>query len=151
VLMPLIGSVTVAGKTPQEVSNDIATRLSVKYLQSPQVAVVVDQAAVQKVTVEGAVTQSGVFELSGNTTLLQAVAMAKGPNKTADLQNVIIFRTIDGKRQAARFDLTAIRSGAVPDVDVFGNDVVVLTDSGPKSMFRDIISSLPALGVFAYF
>ena len=51
-------------------------------LQSPQVTVVVNAAAGQKVSVDGAVNQAGVFELTGRTGLAEVVARAHGPSRT---------------------------------------------------------------------
>jgi len=150
-ILPLIGTVVAKGKTTQEIAYEIAARLGEKYLQNPQVSVVVAESASQKVTVEGAVTSAGVFELKGRTTLLQAVAMAKGPSKVADLSKVAIFRQVDGRRMAARFDLRAIRAGRLEDPEVLGDDVVVIADSGFRSIFSNLVSALPALGVFAFF
>lgn len=149
--LPLIGIVKAEGKSAQELSTHIADRLREGYLQSPQVTVLVEEAISQKITVEGSVVQPGVYAISGPTTLLQAVAMARGPDKVANLREVILFRTIDGKRAAAVFDLKAIRRGAAPDPEVYGNDVVVLQGSGVKGVWQEVVRSLPAIGVFSYF
>ncbi len=151
ILFPLIGSVMAAGRTTAELSKDIADRLSTKYLQNPQVSVVVAESVTQKVTVEGSVVEAGVYELKGQTTLLQAVAMAKGPSPVAKLGRVAVFRRIDGRRAAAVFDIDAIRRGAMDDPEILGNDVVVVGISNVKGVFREVLSTLPALAVFRYF
>ena len=48
-------------------------------------------------------------------TLIQAVALARGTREDANARRVAVFRTIGGQRQAAAFDLTAIRRGQAPD------------------------------------
>ncbi|MGE5500710.1 MAG: polysaccharide biosynthesis/export family protein [Ignavibacteriales bacterium] len=149
--LPLIGGVQAAGKTTQQLSQEIAARLSKSYLQNPQVSVSVDEANSQKFTVEGAVTQPGVFPIAGPTTLLQAIAMARGPDKTADVRRVAIFRNIDGKRAAAVFDLGAIRSGSATDPEVYGGDIVVVQSSGMKNAWQEILRAAPAIGLFRYF
>jgi polysaccharide export outer membrane protein len=151
ILLPLIGSVRAAGLSSAELSTEIQTRLGKRYLRDPQVSVIVTSAVSQKVTVEGSVTQAGVFDLKGETTLLQAIALAKGPNRTARLGRVVIFRTIDRQRQFAVFDVNAIRRGQMPDPQIRGDDVVVVPFSGGKGAFRDLISALPSFGVFAAF
>lgn len=149
VFLPLIGSVVAAGKTTQELSAEIADRLRGQFLQSPQVAVWVAEAISQKVTVDGSVVQPGVYTMSGPTTLLQAVAMARGPDlKYANLSRVAIFRTINGQRNAAVFDLKAIRAGKAPDPAILGNDVVVVEGSTAKGVFREILAALPGLAIF---
>jgi polysaccharide biosynthesis/export protein len=147
ILLPLIGSVTAAGKTTSELSADIARRLGEHYMQSPQVSVVVEEAVSQKVSVEGAVTEAGVFEMKGRTSLLEAVAMAKGPTKDADLRRVALIRSVDGVPHAATFDYQAIEEGRAGDPEIVGNDIVVVADSKSKEFWHGAISWLPALWV----
>jgi len=151
IAMPLIGDVLAAGKTASQLGADIAQRLGAGYLQSPQVTVTVEETANQKVTVEGAVMQPGVFQLTGPTTLLQTIAMAHGPDKTADIRHVGVFRTIKGQRAAAVFDLKAIRSGNAPDPAIYANDMVVVQGSGLRDFWQGILRATPLLGVFRFF
>lgn len=149
--LPLIGGVVAAGKTTRALQTEIAAKLSEKYLQSPQVTVRVKESLSQRVTVEGAVEQPGVFPMAGRTTLLQAIAMARGPQDDANEKQVAIFRTIQGRRAAAVFDLTAIRKGEAEDPEVYGNDVVVVERSGTKGLLNDLKGVIPFIGVFRWF
>lgn len=149
--MPLIGAVRAAERTSGELSADIATRLSAQYLRNPQVTVTVTEAASQKITVDGAVTKPGVYEMRGSTSLLQAVAMAEGPSRVADLTKVAVFRTINGQRSVALFDLQAIRQGRADDPTVLGDDIIVVDTSRLNSVMREVVGALPALSVFRPF
>jgi polysaccharide export outer membrane protein len=149
--LPLIGVVQAAGLTPGELSSDLARRLGERYLRNPQVTVSVKEAASQKVTIDGAVTQPGVFEMRGRTTLLQAVAMARGPLREANVEQVAIFREVDGQRMVAVFDLKAIRDGRAEDPLILGDDVIVVDISRLSSLFQDAVRVLPALSVFRLF
>lgn len=146
--MPLIGAVRATGQTAGQLSTQIAERLSAQYLRNPQVTVTVTEAASQKITVDGAVTKPGVYEMRGSTSLLQAVAMAEGPTAVADLTQVAVFRTISGQRSVALFDLQAIRQGRAEDPAVLGDDVVVVDTSRTSAAMRGIISAIPALAIF---
>ncbi len=146
--MPLIGAVRSAGRTAGEMSADIAARLAARYLRDPQVTVTVKEAANQKVTVDGAVTRPGVYEMRGSTSLLQAVAMAEGPTAVADLTKVAVFRTVAGQRSVAVFDLASIRQGRASDPQVFGDDVIVVDTSRLSSTLRNLVGVIPALAVF---
>jgi len=146
--LPLIGELQAGGRTVQEVEKDIADKLADGYLQNPQVSVFVKEFTSQRVTVEGAVREPGIYPLSGRTTLLQAVAMAKGLDPLANLQGVVIFRHVNGKKMAARFDLRAIRAGTVEDPEVFGDDIVSVDQSGSKTALRRIIEALPLVSIF---
>ena len=149
--MPLIGSLQAVGRTPAELSEDIRTRLASRYLQNPQVTVRVAEAANQKITVDGAVTEPGVYETKGQTTLMQAVAMAKGATRIADLRSVAVFRTVDDQRMVGVFDLAAIRSGEAADTILQGDDVVIVDTSRLSVATRDILAALPAVGSFVYY
>lgn len=146
--LPLIGAVRGAGRTAGEMSAEIAGRLAARYLRDPQVTVTVKEAASQKITVDGAVTKPGVYEMRGSTSLLQAVAMAEGPTRIADLTKVAVFRTIDGQRSVALFDLSAIRQGRALDPEVLGDDVIVVDTSRFNVAMREILGALPGLAIF---
>jgi polysaccharide export outer membrane protein len=138
ILLPLIGQVQAAGRTPAQLSDDIAVALKKKYMKDPLVVVSVKEAQGQKVTVDGAVSKPGVYPLAGPTTLLQAVALAQGPDpKLANPKRVAIFRTVGGERKTAFYDLTQIRTGKSEDPVVYGNDIVVVDSSGAKSFMQN--------------
>lgn len=146
ILFPLIGLVEASGKTSREVSALITQKLASRYLVDPQVLVNVSKSASQVVTVEGQVTRPGRFDITGQMTLLTAIASAQGPTQTARLDEVIVFRNINGQRYAARFDLQAIRDGRADDPVMRGNDIVVVGVSSAKAIFRDVLTALPGLG-----
>lgn len=148
--LPLIGSVRAAGLTPVEITSEVERLLAQRYLRDPQVSITVVEAVSQKVTVDGAVTRPGVYELSGRTTLLQAVAMASGPVKEADLRSVAVFRTVGDRRMVAVFDLAAIRNGQADDPAILGEDVVIVDTSRLNAAMREVVALLPGLAVFAY-
>src|SRR3546814_20628564 len=108
ILFPLIGQVSVSGKTSTELSNAIAERLGERYLVDPQVSTIVSTSASQNVTVEGAVNKPGVFPLLGPTTLLQAMALSAGPTQTAKPGAVIVFRTTEAGVDVPPFTLDDI-------------------------------------------
>jgi polysaccharide export outer membrane protein len=146
--MPLIGGVDAEGKTLAEVQSAIRTSLGARYLQNPDVRVEIKSAVSQRFTVEGAVNQPGIYPLTGDLTLVQALATAKGPNGDAVVSRVVIFRKIRGQRQAAAFDMRLIRSGRMPDPTIYGNDVVVVDGSRVRQSLRDAMTGLGVLGVF---
>ena len=145
--MPLIGTVAAAGKTASEVATIIADRLGAKYLVHPQVNVSVASSVSQKVTVQGEVTQPGVYEIKGKATLLEAIAMAKGETRVSTLQQVAVFRTVKGQRLGAVFDVNAIRRGTAPDPELLGNDLVIVGHSKSKGVWQDIIQATPVFSI----
>ena len=147
--MPLIGEVAAADLTTTQLDQKITELLSQKYFEHPDVSVGVKESALRTVTVDGAVREGGAFPVAGTMTLIQAVALAKGTTEDANARRVAIFRTIGGQRQAAAFDLAAIRHGEAPDPQVYPGDIIVVDGSGVKATFKRIIQAIPALGTFA--
>jgi polysaccharide export outer membrane protein len=138
ILLPLVGQIQAAGRTAAQLSDDIAAALKTKYMKDPQVVVAVKEAQGEKITVDGAVGQPGMYDLAGPTTLMQAVSMAKGADPHfANVHRVAIFRTINGERRSAIYDLAQIRSGQAEDPPVYGSDIVVVDTSGSKSFFAN--------------
>ncbi|MDE2561276.1 MAG: polysaccharide export protein [Sphingomonadales bacterium] len=148
VQIPLVGDVAIAGMTTAGASREIEAALGKRYLKDPHVAVNVTKPAIQTVSVEGQVMKAGVFEITPDTTLLSAIAMAQSPTKIAKLDEVVIFRTIDGKRMAARFDLRQVRAGLAPDPKIYNGDVVVIGFSAARSVYYDILTAAPLFNVF---
>lgn len=149
--LPLIGVVTAGGKSTTTLANEIAAKLKDGYVLEPQVSVVITASPNQHVTVEGAVEQPGVYPLAGRTTLMQAVAMARGSSSIADERHVSVIRLVNNRRALATFDLAAIREGKADDPEIQPNDVVVIEKSGAKTLFNGIRSALPMIGMFRWF
>lgn len=146
--LPLIGEVPASGRTAQEVEQDVTTRLGEKYLQNPQVTVFIKEYNARRVTVDGSVKKPGVYPLRGRTSLLQAITMAEGLDNNRASGNVVVFRQIDGKRTAARFDLDNIRAGTATDPVVEPGDVVIVDDSAAKVVLHNVLRVLPVTNVF---
>jgi polysaccharide export outer membrane protein len=151
ITMPLIGHVPASGKTPAELADHIKAQLGERYLRDPQVLVSLTEALSQRVTLDGAVRNPGQYAIPGSVTLTQALAMGQGTTESARVDEVVVFRTIEGKRYAARFDLRAIRGGRSVDPAVYGNDVVVVGSSRTAGLLRDVASAAPLLGLFYLF
>lgn len=147
--LPLIGPVMAGGRTIPELEAELAKRYADGYLQDPQVSVFVKEFTSQRVTLEGAVAKPGIYPITGRTSLLQAIALAGGvDDKVADLGGIVLMRQVDGKRQAAVFDLRQVRRGTMPDPQVYGDDIIVVEQSGSKTAMRRFIESMPVLGIF---
>jgi len=149
IMLPLIGKVVAAGKTPDQLEAELTERLS-KYLQSPQVSVSVIDSASQKVTVEGNVKNPGVYLVRGQTTLMQAVAMAGGVDGEADTHKVAVIRLVDGVRKAATVDYAAVKAGKAADPLIQANDDVVVGESTAKMVWANVIKNLPIFTLLTY-
>jgi polysaccharide export outer membrane protein len=154
ITMPLIGQVTVAGLTQQQVEAQIAALYGEKYLQNPQVSVFIKEFTTERITVDGAVAKPGIYPLVGQMTLLRVIALAGGFGQIANSQQVMLFRQGDkGERQVATFDVERIRSGKDPDPVIRGDDLIVVQRDSARallkdSIFRDIVDSVNPFSVF---
>jgi polysaccharide biosynthesis/export protein len=149
--MPLIGEVAAYDLTTSQLDTALTQKLGEKYLENPDVSVGIKSSTRRNVTVDGAVNKSGSYPVYGPTTLMQAIAAAGGTREDANARRVAIFRTINGKRQAAAFDLTSIRRGETPDPEVYAGDIVVIDGSGVKAVQKQILNSMPILSIFRPF
>jgi len=140
--LPLIGGVMAGGRTIPELEDDLAKKYSTGYLQNPQVSVFVKEFASQRITIEGAVNSPGIFPITGPTTLLQAVAIARGFTNLADDRAIIVFRTIKGQKMAALFNIRKIRAGEVEDPRLYGDDIIVVERSGARSAYHSLVEGL---------
>lgn len=149
--LPLIGEVQAANMTTAQLDSVLTEKLGEKYFEHPDVSVGVKKSVGRLVTVDGAVKDAGSFPALGNLTLMQAVALAKGTSEDANPRRVAVFRTIGGTRQAAAFDLVAIRHGQSPDPAIYPGDIVVVDGSSIKALQKQIFSSVPLLSIFRPF
>jgi polysaccharide biosynthesis/export protein len=146
--MPLIKTVQAGGRTSNQLEQDLARKLEAGYLQSPQVSVFVKEYNSQRITVDGAVMKPGIFPITGKVSLLQSIALAEGLNTVADPTGILLFRTVDNKRLAARYDLKLIRSGKIDDPQLQAGDIVMVDESSARTTMRDIKDALPLTGLF---
>ena len=146
--LPLIGQVPAANLTTAQLDDQLTQKLGAKYLEHPDVSVAIKASTAHVVTVDGAVHDGGRFPVAGPISLIQAVAMAKGTTDDANARRVAVFRTIGGQRQAAAFDLTAIRRGQNPDPEIYPGDIVVVDGSSVKAAQKQILQSIPLLSIF---
>jgi polysaccharide export outer membrane protein len=144
IVLPLIGAVQAQGMTPGQLSDELRQRLEARFIKNPKVSVQVKQSQSERVTVDGAVGSPGVYPLSGPTTLLQAVAMAKGPDSVeANVHKVTLFRNEGARWTHTQYDLAKIRHGQEEDPVVRGQDVIVVAGSKKPAVLRAASAILP--------
>ncbi len=142
--LPLIGEVDASSRTPTELAAVIAQQLKA-FLRDPQVTVNLEETTSQVFTVDGQVTQPGSYPVVGNMSLIRAVATAKGTSEFARLDDVVVFRTVDGRSLAALYNLGAIRRGIYADPKIYANDVIIVGDSKARRQFQQFLQVAPLL------
>ena len=143
--MPLIGTIDAGGKTAGELARDIEGALGERYIRDPEVTVNIVRSVSQVVTVDGEVKEPGLYPVTNQMTLLRAIASAKGLTEFARARDVVILRTVEGKRMAALYNVAAIRRGLYEDPPIYAKDLVVVGDSPQRRIFRDIVGVAPLL------
>ncbi len=78
VSLPLLGVIRVKGLTASELERELRDLLAEKYFQDPHVSVFIKEFRSQRISVIGAVEKPGVFEVSGEKTVLDMLGMAGG-------------------------------------------------------------------------
>lgn len=150
-LMNYLGRVTAARKTEKELADSIADGLRGRYLKDPKVTVrVINTLNRIKVHpsdvfyVAGAVNKPGQFPFEKDTTLRQAILLAKGLTFNAKPQEAIIFRVnqATGSRQEIKVNIGDVMKGIVNDMAVLPGDIIMV----PGARNRNIYMDSPPLG-----
>ena len=98
VSMPLLGDVVAAGRSPEQLAEEITAGLK-KFIQDPHVVVVVTQINSKKVYMIGEVTKVGPVDMTPGMTLLEAVSSAGGLTQYANSRKIYILRKDDSKQE----------------------------------------------------
>jgi polysaccharide export outer membrane protein len=96
--LPLLGDIKAAGKTPLQLADEITAKLK-KFVQDPNVTIILTQTNSKKVYLIGEVGKPGPMELTPGMTLLQAIATAGGISQYASAKKMYILRTEGGKQR----------------------------------------------------
>ena len=153
--LALVGSVVVAGLSAQAAEALIAQKYTEKYLQNPQVSLFIREFTSQRITLEGAVAKPGIYPITGQVTLLRALALAGGGAAYSDLSEIMVFRTgIDGGKLTQTYNLEKIRKGESMDPFIVADDVIVVKRDPIRaalrdSLFRDVIDSINPFSTLA--
>ena len=127
IAMPLIGFVQAAGKTVTALGEDIIGRIS-RFMPDPILDVSVIQSNSMNIYVVGKVRNPGRFSIPVDVNVLQAMAMAGGPDKFADTDDIKIFRNEGGKTHIFKFDYDDVVAGKRLEQNILlqRGDVVVV-------------------------
>jgi polysaccharide export outer membrane protein len=149
VTLPLIGQIHAGGVAVEQLEAELNRRLK-KFIYEPHVSVTVVDFQSQPVSVVGALTNPGVFQLRGGKSLYEVLAMAGGPNETAGSSLTLTRRrengqvplagaTIDstGNFSSAEIDLRELLSQKNParNIEVKPHDVISVSQSNARAIY----------------
>src|SRR5438128_4555412 len=87
---PLIGRLKAGGLTLQEFEAEMKRRLSDGFFKNPQITVAVEQYRSQRVFVVGEVKNAGSYAVSGDMTLIEALAKAGSTTEVAAGEAILV-------------------------------------------------------------
>lgn len=87
---PLIGRVMAGGLTLRDLEGQLRKRLADGYFKNPQVSVAIEQYRSQQIFVIGEVRSPGAYPLTGDMTLIEALARAGSTTVEAGSEAVIV-------------------------------------------------------------
>lgn len=126
---PLIGSVRVDGRLPQDVERVIADRLKNGFLREPQISLFVKEYNSQKIFVFGEVNKAGTFPFEANMSIIQAITLAGGFTKAAWKNRTHVTRIVNGKKERLEVPVEAIGEGREKNFPLQPGDIVFVPES----------------------
>jgi polysaccharide biosynthesis/export protein len=124
--MPLLHDVQASGLTAMQLRDKIATALG-EFMPNPEVAVSVSDVRSMRVSILGEVSKPGVLELRGQTTILEAIAMAGGFKDFASPSKITVIRIDEGgKTKRIRFNYNKAIGSDEENLILRSGDVVVV-------------------------
>lgn len=126
--LPLVGEVKAGGLTPLELQAQLKRGLA-KFLDSPEVTVIVENAKSHRFNVVGEVVKPGSYDLNTTVTVLDALAAAGGLKDFAKSKQIYILRkNADGSDQRLPFNYKDVIKGkhSEQNVALAPHDTVVV-------------------------
>jgi polysaccharide export outer membrane protein len=108
--LPLINDVEAAGLTVQQLKEVLTEKLK-KFVENPNVSVMIVEANSYKVYVSGQVRTPGIFRLRSETSILQIIPMAGGFTDWANPKKIVIIRKEGGKEKRISVNYKKIVDG----------------------------------------
>ena len=126
---PLIGQVELLANRPEQVEEDIRSRLAAGYLVEPKVTVFVKERNSQKVHVLGQVNKPGSFNYETGMTVIQAVTNAGGFTKLASRNSVQLTRVSSGQEERFRVPVGDIGEGTARNIELQPGDIIFVPEA----------------------
>ncbi len=117
VALPLINQVKASGKTAPQLEAEL-TKLYGKYLRTPSVSIIVRQFRMHRVYVMGEVSKPGRYDITDDTSVLDAITSAGGVTDKANLDAVQLSRVENGKSKSIPIKMSQMLQGKDPGQNV---------------------------------
>jgi polysaccharide biosynthesis/export protein len=117
ITMPLVGELRAAGRTAAQLQQDVTQRLAA-VVKDAAVTVSVTEVNSYRFTVAGNVEHPGLFSARYYLTVSEALALAGGPNRYAETDEVVVVRPVNGSLLRIPINYDDILSGRSPEQDI---------------------------------
>jgi len=101
--LPLLNEIQAAGLTPEQLHAKLMDAAA-KYIEDPNVTVIVKEIRSRNVFITGYVAKPGAYPLTVDINVLQFIALAGGVLDFADTKNIRVIRTENGRQQYHKFN-----------------------------------------------
>jgi polysaccharide export outer membrane protein len=108
--LPLLNDIQAAGSTPEQLAG-VLSKAAEKYIEEPDVTVIVKEIHSRRVFLLGEVASPGMVNLSGDMNVLQLIAVGGGLHEYADKDNIVIIRTENGQEKRLKFNYNDVLKG----------------------------------------
>ncbi len=130
---PLLGKVDVKGVTVQELESKLKELLEKDYLVKADLLVFIEEYHPRQVSVIGEVNKPGKFNMpvERDITLLEAIAMAEGFTKDAEVNKTKVIRIESGQKKTVVINVKDITEKGEKDKDIVlqPDDIVFVPES----------------------
>ena len=110
IALPLLNDVDAAGLTPEQLRQKL-TEESKKYMEDPNITVVVRQINSRRAFITGEVNKPGPYSLTSPTSVMQLISLAGGLKEYANAKKIIIMRTENGRQISLKFNYKDVIEG----------------------------------------
>ncbi len=126
ITFPYLGEIQVDGLTSAELEKKLSRLLEEKYIINPQVKVTIKEFRSKRVSILGAISKQGSYELLGRTTLLEVLAEAGGLARDAGKEIIIIRQQADGSNISLKIPVEDLmqKGDAKLNVVLEPNDII---------------------------
>jgi polysaccharide export outer membrane protein len=122
---PLLGTISVQGMTPTEVTRLISDGLvNGEFLKNPNVSVFVKEYSSKKISILGQVNKPGTFQFVDGMSIIEAISLAGGFTPMSRPNDVTVTRVINGTEKKFLVPVEAIGQGRASNFVLRPGDIL---------------------------
>jgi polysaccharide export outer membrane protein len=123
-----IGDVVAAGKTVQELQDEIRAKLADGYIREPVVNISLTEANSTKISVFGQVQKAGTMRFQAGMSIVDAIAQSGGFTPMAKKNDVQVTRIENNRKVTYSVPVQAIGEGDRPNFLLIAGDVIFVPE-----------------------